>query len=186
MLVFVGITLALLMAVVLALVGTMREVVVLQGRTDTLTELLLKPPEPTFPGGVLPDSVADRLQSMAVEPPGDSFLIFLSKGCSGCSHLVQAIRGAISSNIANRSNFVCVIGAKSAGGSFEQSIADLSVAIVVDHDGQLMKSCQIQATPTIVHLQDKTLRVLGAAVGEGFDWILPRLRQQDAEVRAVP
>lgn len=74
-----GIILVWVVAVMLALLGTMREVVVLQGRVEGLTELLLKPPGPSFPGGVLPDLVSDHVQRAALARNGDIFPNFPEK-----------------------------------------------------------------------------------------------------------
>ena len=100
-----GITLALLLAVVLALLGTMREVAVLQAKIQGFTELLLKPPTPTFVDGVLPAGALERLRGHLSPQPGSVFLVFARKGCSECHQLLQDMKDAVVSGAVNLESF---------------------------------------------------------------------------------
>jgi hypothetical protein len=169
-----AITIALLLVVAVALLGTMREVVVLQGKVAALTDLLLNPPSPQFLDGILPDLARQELSSAGLDQRAESFfLIFTRQGCSGCASLLQEIKAGVTSGALDAQRFACVITGRSGG--LEKAVRAVGILVLVDGERHLEEACQVRQTPTVLHLDGGSLKVLDSMVGADLTWIRPRL-----------
>jgi len=179
MTVLLAIVAVILLMVCLALLGTMREVVVLQGKVTAFTELMLKPPAPAFLDGMLPDRVRARLLDAGIGQQGDDvFLIFARKGCAGCARLLQSIKAGLTEGTLSSRQFVCVLDSHSGGDSLEQAIRDSGMVVLVDQDRFLANACQVKQTPTTFHLGATSLKVVDSNIGGEFEWVRSRLALQ--------
>lgn len=136
----IAITSVLLLVVFVALLGTMREVVVLQGKVTGLTDLLLKPPSPQFFDGMLPDLAREKLMRARPAEAVDSFfLVFVRQGCSGCARLLQEIKAGIADNGLDARRFTCVISGRSGG--LDKALRTTGIHIITDSDNHLEEAC---------------------------------------------
>jgi hypothetical protein len=176
-----AITVVLLLVVCLALLGTMREVVILQGKVSAFTDLLLEPPTPQFLDGVLPTRVSATLRDAHVGQAGNCFLIFVRQGCSGCAGLLQDLKQALAIGVLSPGQVACVVGPQSGG--LETRVRAMGITVLIDHDRLLSSGCGIKHSPTTFLLAAESLNVLDASVGGGFAWIQSRLSPAAAAAR---
>jgi hypothetical protein len=95
-----GIALALLGALTLflalAVLGSMRETVILRVEVEALSQLITSPPPPSFIDGPAPGDLRRLLES--IEPmwtdPGSSLVAFVTPGCRPCDDVATELSRA--------------------------------------------------------------------------------------------
>jgi hypothetical protein len=167
-----AIAIVLLLIVVLGLFGTLREVSILQGKVTSLEGLLLKPPEPRFFDGMLPERVLAELAGTPFASRGrDFFLVFVRQACPGCATLLEDLKAGVDADRLDREQLLYVVAGPAGG--LDTRLRDRGCYVLADEVRALTEACQVKQTPTILHL-DKTLKVLGATVGGDMEWIYSR------------
>jgi len=169
---FFAVTIVLLVFVGLGLLGTLREVSILQGRVSALQNLLLRPPGPRFFDGMLPERAVATLRAAPLaDNVRDFFVVFVRQACPGCANLLQAIKDAVAVNRLDSERFLCVVCG--VPGGLDTRLRDSGFRVINDQPRALAEACQVKQTPTVLHL-DSTLSVLDATVGDDIEWIYSR------------
>jgi hypothetical protein len=154
--------------------GTMREVTVLQNKISALTDLLLKPPTPQFFDGLLPERTNAKLRDARLGIGFRNFvLIFVRQGCTGCASLLSQVRLAIGQGTLSPGQFACVIIGRPGG--LDQALRQTGIPVITDDTRLLQEGCQVRQTPTLLHLDTNSLKVLSSTAGDDFAWITSRL-----------
>ena len=173
----------LLLATSAAVLGTMREVVILQSKVAAFTDLLLNPPGPVFIDGLLPDVVrAALLKADGVDTQQDIVVLFLRKGCSGCHQLLQGIKNGVSRGDFAANQIVGIVAEKSRGDLIETTLAAVGATPIIDYGRTLASACQVKQTPTLLHLEANSLQVIDTTVGGNFQWLQSRLFPSAADL----
>lgn len=184
MLILAVVLIVLLLVVCTALLGTMREVALLEGKVTSFTDLLLRPPTPAFIDGILPEPARAELISSGIgDMSTDMFLIFVRQGCSGCNRLMQGLKDSISAGVLLGSQVVCVLGPQSRGTDLEATIQTVGMTLIIDYDRALAQACQVKQMPMTLHLAERSLQVQGVSVGDDIRWLLSRASRVPKEVQ---
>lgn len=178
-LLLVVVCIVLLMVVCLALLGTMHEVAVLQGKVSGLHELLLNPPAPRFFNGMLPDRALARFRELEVtEGLAAFFAVFVRQGCPGCARLLEQIQAGVEAGTLDPNQFFCIVPGRAGG--LDRQLRDARLPVVIDEDGLLVEACQVRQTPTMLRM-DRDLKVIDSMVGGDMEWIQSYLTPQVTE-----
>lgn len=159
----------------LAVLGAMREVVVLRGDVKGFTDLVQRPPAPTFVAehGHLPAALIKRMP-----PASGSFarhlVAFLSPGCQPCQDLASGLAGAVGEGHLGADQMSIVVWAFTYEEA-ERYATRLGLPAILDGDGQLSRMCEIRATPTLFVVSTENYKVLDYSPEGSTEWVISRM-----------
>jgi hypothetical protein len=164
----------------LAVLGSMRETVLLRGEVDALSQLITSPPPPSFVGGPAPDDLRRLLES--IEPmsthPGSSLVAFVSPGCKPCDDILTGLSRAAEEGQIRSDDLLFVVWAEETN-AVRRFASQLPGHTVIDDSGDLARKCEIRATPTLL-LVSRDFTVVDYNPEGGVEWILSRLSPNTA------
>lgn len=81
----------------LAVLGAMRETVLLRGQVEALSQLVRHPPPPSYVGGRAPEALVRAIEMAGETAVADGPLAvaFVSPGCAPCEDLVAGLAAAV-------------------------------------------------------------------------------------------
>jgi hypothetical protein len=175
-----GIALALLGALTLflalAVLGSMRETVILRVEVEALSQLITSPPPPSFIGGPAPGDLRRLLES--IEPmwtdPGSSLVAFVTPGCRPCDDVATELSRAAAEGQIREDDLLFVVWASETN-EVRRFAARLPGRTIIDSDGDLARTCEVRATPTFLIVSRNDFTVLDFNAEGGVEWILERL-----------
>lgn len=167
----------------LAVLGSMRETVLLRGEVKALSQLITSPPPPSFVRGRVPDALRKTLQQLHAAPAAATrwLVAFVTPGCGPCQEVATGLRNAVGRGEVLASDLVFVVWASRREASAFAS--ELPGHVLIDDDGDLARSCEVKATPTSFVVSRADFRVLDFDLEGGVEWILDRMR---APLPALP
>lgn len=96
----------------------------------------------------LPDPALNRIREFLVPT---SILAFVAEGCAGCHRLLSQLADAsVLDEIAQGDRVGVVVVALDPSPPFLEALRGLKVPVVADHEGDIWRACNIQATPFLV------------------------------------
>jgi hypothetical protein len=159
----------------LAHLGTMREVVLLRGDVKVFRDLIQHPPAPSFVNGRLPDELVNKLSERDATMPGRHQVVaFLSPGCRPCEQLGEDLSTAVANGDLERDD-VFVVAWAFATDEAERFAARLGLPYLVDVNGDLARACEIRGTPTLFVVERDTHKVLDFSPEGSAAWVLDRM-----------
>lgn len=154
----------------LMIVGTLRELAIVSGRVTAITDVILRPPEPTFLGKSPPTQLIKELDK-ALPPRSEAFAIamFLRPGCQGCDALLGFLRNMVP--VSEASSFVPILPKKTSRTTLAESCRTLFGLVIVDEDDELFDRCEVRSTPMLFAIDRHSQKVVDFAVGPNVEWV---------------
>lgn len=173
----VGVTLTVVSIVTItllvAILGTMREVVILRSEVTTLSQLILVPPEPAYLDASPPDELLARLSLRDLRER--VAVLFLSTDCTSCLRLTRACAEQIESGVLSPDMLHVVLTKPSTHASLTRTLRSCGINIIEDSNGAISSSCSILLTPSALILDKQRSRVESFRSGVSISWILDEL-----------
>lgn len=164
----------LIIALALALVATLREVVLLRGDVSALAQLITSPPVPVLVDKDLPDSLHRNLPDSGDQ--GDTVVVlFLSDDCGPCRQIADNLQRVAELHPTVPSSLLAVLRSRSLEASpVKPALDELRIKTVVDN-GRIADECDIRGTPGFLAYDRSTRRVTDYSYGGDVAWIVDRL-----------
>lgn len=172
--------LAFIVAVLLlAILGTMREVAILRSELTSFRELVTIPPEPEwFRKGRMPRELADLHEFYSRSAHDMLVVMFVSSGCPGCRKLVDDLlrKADLSGN--KNLLFVTTPTAPSASGNpaMMQSIERAGWTLHADAGSDILFAAGVHGTPTAI-VMDR-LEAKDYEPAPDVNWVVQQLAQK--------
>ena len=163
----------------LATLGSMREVVLMRGEVEALAQLVKRPPPPSFVDDVIPPAFAKLIethqQSWVNSGSPESIAVsFVSPRCGPCENLVTGVRSALDEGLIQVERLLFVAWALDDAMAKEFAEACPGHA-VPDIGGRLARVLEIRGTPTVLVVDPESRRVLDYTLEGSAQWITARL-----------
>jgi hypothetical protein len=168
------------LALLSALLGTMREVVLLRLEVSTISGLITHPPPPSFLHRRLPALAQTRLEDAIPADGSVHVLAFVSPGCGACHDFIESLTSAIGRGRVDGGAVSFVLAWTKADEDCEP--LDRTAPCVVDGDGAIARSCEIRATPTLLAVVTDTMTVIGHKPGGDVEWLEAMLKTNAQEM----
>ena len=163
----------------LAVLGVMRETVILRGEVAALSQLILVPPDPPYIRDIAPLELRNAL--MRLDNPSDRperlLVLFLSGGCSSCQRVVRELGAATSAENLPATSVVGVVSKSTDRDGVHTSLVRLGARILNDPSGSLTKACGILITPSALEISTSDFTVLEFEGGVTEQWLLNRIEK---------
>jgi thioredoxin-related protein len=171
-----GLTLFLILAVL----GSMRETVLLRGEVEALSQLITSPPPPSFIDRPVPDSLRKILESAEPAPStsGERLVVFMTPGCAPCETIAEGLADAVNRGQVSTEDLLFVVWA-SPSEDTQRLVSQLPGHTVVD-DGDLARVCEVRATPTIFIVSRGDFTVNDYNADGRLEWIMNRFAPETA------
>lgn len=167
---------AVVVFLLLALLGVMRETVLLRGEVKAFQDLIRRPPPPKFVNGHMPEALTRALAPRLPFAPGSHQLLvaFVSPGCAPCEETVDALAAAVADGRVRHEDLAFVVWVldETEGELFSPRIPG---AFVLDSTGELSRACEVRATPTLFLVERDSYRVLDYSLEGTPQWATSRL-----------
>jgi len=162
----------------LAVLGAMREVVVLRGDVKAFRDLVQRPPAPSFVGGRLPSLMSKMLPRVhSGSPHGRRLVVFLSPGCQPCQDLADGLSVAIAQGAVRAEDLTPVVWSFTPEEA-NRYASGLPFDSIPDGDGKLARACEVRATPTLFIVSEGAHEVLDYSPEGSVQWVIDRLAPQ--------
>jgi hypothetical protein len=160
----------------LAVLGAMREVVVLRGDVKAFTDLVQRPPAPTFVAerDRVPAALSKRLPH-ATESSERHLVAFLSPGCQPCQDLASGLSAAVEEGHLAREQLTVVVWAFTHPEA-ERFASQIALPCILDGDGKLSRLCEVRATPTLFIVSADNHKVLDYSPEGSTEWVISRMK----------
>jgi hypothetical protein len=160
----------------LAVLGAMREVVLMRGELEAFGQLVKRPPPPSYVEATLPAPLVDVLDETLAPGVDDGGLMvaFVSPGCKPCEDLVLGLSAAAEERRLRREDLFFVVWAMKDADA-ERMVPDLPGQAVSDSGGSLARTCEIRGTPTVFVVSRSDYRVLDYDMEGDTEWVLSHL-----------
>jgi len=179
----VGILGLIVLFLLLAVLGALREVAILRGEIAAWSQLVKRPPPPSYVGRQIPhllreevnlnlpndESVASPLRAVA----------FVSPTCTPCVRLMAGLQTAIERGTLNPARLLYVTWASTVEAS-EQLASRLPAPAVVDR-GDLGRACEVRGTPTIILLNFLEGKVIDVHMEGDPEWVIHQLHPTERQ-----
>lgn len=165
---------AAIITLLLLILGVMREAVILDGKVTALSQLITRPPAPSYVNATLPIQLAERLSLSpltATNARKAHVVLFVRPNCSGCEDVIGQLSKALTEGLVAREDISCVVSAASHNEPLYQEALTISQNAILDVTGNLLKSCEIRGTPTALALWSDTGHVFDYILGGDVEWI---------------
>jgi hypothetical protein len=170
-----SVALVALLAVLLMQLGVTREVVVLQEKVAVFSQLLLRPPVPSFLRGSLPRKAIAAVQAVGHKETGPFIIVFMRHACGGCRSLAEGLQQATATGLLARDDVICFLEQDSAGSNIESLMRNIAKSVNYESSEVVFRACEVSATPTMLAVNPKTWEVFGHSVGGDAAWAVSRL-----------
>ena len=177
-----------LLVLFVVILGTRREMVILHRHVTALSQLITKPPAPSFLGDQLPAVIAQELAScLNVDRSSRRahILIFLRAHCFGCDELMAQLARAIAEGDVARDGISCIVSAASEDSPIFEKAQMVCRTAVLDPKDTLFKASEVKGTPSQLAVWTDSLEVFDYTIGGDVEWIWHRLRQQPSQNPAL-
>ncbi len=171
----------------LAVLGTMREAIILREHVAALSQLIVKPPAPSFLHQPLPDVIADRLSlpgRLRERSHQSHVILFFSAGCNGCAAFIPRLQEVVNEDLIDSSQLSCIVSASSENEPVYQLARAVCGTAILDRQGQLAKALEVKMTPVQFAISTHTLEVVDYTLGGDVEWIRQQLQEQPERVMA--
>lgn len=160
----------------LAVLGAMREVVLLRGELEAFGQLVKRPPPPSYVDASLPSALVGAIEAALVPCENDDRLVvaFVSPGCKPCEDLVQGLALAAEQGELRREDLFFVVWA-ARDEDAERLVPDLPGPGVSDSGGSLARASEIRGTPTVFVVSRSDYQVLDYDLEGEPEWVLRHL-----------
>lgn len=178
---------ALTVFLFLAVLGAMREIVMLRGDVQGFRQLIQSPPPPSFVSDRLPDALVRRLKPQASSNGSSTrrqLVAFVSPGCGPCESLVEGLSTAVARQQLLPEDAVLIVWAYSDADA-ERFARGLALPSLIDTGGSLSRACEVRATPTVFVVSSNDYRVLDYNLEGSTEWVLTRMRMQQETATAA-
>ena len=160
----------------LAILGTMREVVLLRSEVTSLSELIVVPPEPSWLStGYLPEALVAVHDQFAADEAQELILVYVESSCPSCRTIVSDL-SAYSETVEITGNVLFVlIDTPTEQNPLPALLPDVeqtSCRFVVDRDKNLLAAAGIHGTPSALAIT--RTEAVGYKAGVTTQWILNR------------
>lgn len=163
----------------LALLGMMREIVLLRSDVKVFRELVQQPPAPSFVGERAPAALTAVLADRPATARQERQLVaFLSPGCAPCEELADELAEAVKARRLAYEDVLVFAWAYSEEDAARYANR-LPLETVVDHQGKLSRACEVRATPTLFIVSRDDHTVLDYTPEGRSEWILDRMRSTE-------
>lgn len=168
---YLGVTLAaVVVAVVLILLATMREVALLQEKISVYRQLLLRPARPSYIGERLPLSLADALARIdGLSSTERALLIFMRPDCSACQEMSVKLPSMLQA--LGEIKAVVVVGRGPRGQRMLDRAAAAEVIAEPDPAEVLFDAAEIRSTPTMILVDLRNQIAEDYAEGSDLEWL---------------
>lgn len=170
---------AIVVALAVVVLTLMREVVITRGEIYALSQVIIKPPDPSMLDQPLPPEVSRLLPVRAEASTPDRFVLFLADDCGACKDLANDL-AALAADL--QSDLVPVLFAAVIRGpalarptGIERALTLANVTVSRDETGGVFDACQIWGTPTIALVRGPEQLVVEASAGPTISWVSQRL-----------
>lgn len=160
----------------LAVLGAMREVVLLRGEVKAFRDIVQRPPPPSFVHERIPAALIAELEgALAADRVSDRLVVsFVAPGCGPCEALVDGLAAAVANGKVDRDDLGFVIWTMEAdAGRLLQS--RVPSPAIVDAGGALSRACEIRGTPTVFLVSRVDYSVLDYTLEGTAEWVISRL-----------
>jgi len=175
------------LAVLLMQLGVTREVVVLQEKVTAFSQLLLRPPVPSFLKARLPKKAIEAIEAVGFRSGGPFILVFMKPACGGCFSLAEELMHATVTGALPRGAITCFLEEGSAGSKIDSLIRDTTRFVAETTSDGVFRACEVSATPTMLAINPETWEVFGHSVGGDAAWAVSRLEMaRQSQLRLSP
>jgi hypothetical protein len=160
---------------VLAMLGAMREIVLLRAEVATLSRLIRYPPEPSYAQerASVPAMLAPLLE--AHESYGERQLVaFVAPGCGPCEGLARDVSAAIDRGQLDAKDVLFFVWAATARET-DEMVNRLPGYAVPDYEGRLARVCEIRGTPALMIVAKDGHAVIDFQYEGDVQWIIRHL-----------
>ncbi|MGH2916665.1 MAG: hypothetical protein ACRDMX_16940 [Solirubrobacteraceae bacterium] len=182
------IVLAICLVLLLAILGTMRETVIMRGEVTALAQLITDPPPPSFLGDRIPDALAQHLVERVGSKQEERQVLvvaLVSPTCSACKSLVAEIERAVSSGALGRSQIFLVVTWPEEPNPSIYKRAAMFAEATLDEDGTLARACELRFTPTLIAVDVESMTATAHKPGGDIRWIYDNLNVPAAQSAAT-
>jgi hypothetical protein len=170
-----------ILIVLLMQLGVTREVVVLQEKVTVFSQLLLRPPVPSFLRGSLPKSAIPAVQAVGFRSDGPFVMVFMTPGCQGCLGLAEGLKEATATGLLPSEAITCFLAEGSAGSRIEVLLRASTPFVAEVSTGGIFRDCEVSATPTMLAINPDTWEVFGHSVGGDARWAVSKLQMTEQQ-----
>ena len=156
--------------------GLTREVVILQEKITTFTQLLLNPPVPSFLRAALPKRAIAAVEDAGFRREGPFVIAFMKSGCPGCLALAKGLKEAVSEGWIAANAITCFLLEGSAGSQVDDVIRDTTPFVAEATLRGTFLACEVAGTPAMLAVDPQTWNVFGHTVGGDAAWAVSRLQ----------
>ncbi|MGH2441849.1 MAG: hypothetical protein ACRDFX_01630 [Chloroflexota bacterium] len=165
-----------LLLTLLVILGVMREVLILRGHVTALSQLITRPPAPSYLGSGLPRTVASRLKPLQRSEEGSPHVVlYLSNGCTGCVSLIAALRQSLELGQIAASDVSCIVGIQPGDDGIYTAAVATGCRTSTDVRGEMYEALEIRGTPSQLAIWSDTTEVFDYHLGGDMQWIRQRL-----------
>lgn len=165
------------------ILGVMRELVIARSEVTALSQLITRPPAPSYVGTVLPEAVVRKLKLIPGARREPQAILFLASGCGQCESLMSELAEAIHDGLLAAAGIHCIIAARSDSDPLVRSAAALS-NVAVDLTGQVLQTAQVYGTPMQIAFWSDTFQVFSYKFGGDVEWLHLILTGETPEAKA--
>jgi len=165
----------------LAVLGAMREIVILRGDVKAFRDLVQRPPAPSFVHDGLPPALANELSLDQDGGLDRHLIVFLSPGCQPCQDLAEGLRSALAEGVLTRRHLTAVVWAFTPEEA-ERYASGLPFDTILDGDGKLARACEVRATPSLFLISTTDYRVLDYSPEGSTQWVINSLFSRERDL----